>query len=78
MGLCEIRSCPRKSWITQVDSSIKELELQDKVLNVKSIREAIDRMECEEIEVALEHKCKMSLYRELKWGLGPEEDFEHP
>ena len=32
---------PRKSWIAQVNSLKKELDLQDKVLNAKIIKEAL-------------------------------------
>ena len=46
------RGCPRKSWFAQVDSLKKELDLQDEVLNVKFIRKALERRECEEFEVA--------------------------
>ena len=45
-------------------------------MNVKLIRKALDRRECEEFEVALKHKSKMCLYEELKQEVGPEECLE--
>ena len=70
------RGHPRKSWVVQVDSLKKELDLQDEALNVKLIRKALNRRECEEFEVALQHKFKLCLYRELKWEVRPEEYLE--
>ena len=60
------RVCPRKSWIMQVDSLRKELDLQDTVLDVELIRKAIDKRECEDFEVYLQQKSKLRLYRKLK------------
>ena len=45
-------------------------------MNVKLIRKALDRREHEEFEVALHHKSKLRLYRELKWEVRPEEYLE--
>ena len=55
----------RKSWLAQVDSLVKHLDLQDKELTVKIIREAIDKRECRQFETALQHKSKLPVYREL-------------
>ena len=49
---------PRKSWIPPVNSLKKEVDLQDKVLSVKQIKNGLDQRECEEFEVALQHKSK--------------------
>ena len=38
----------------------------DKALEVKQIKEALARRECEEFEMALQHKLKLDVYRELK------------
>ena len=66
---------PRKSWLTHVNSSRKELDLQDKIWErkLKPIKEALDRRECEEFEMALRHKSKLRVYKELKRGVGFEE-----
>ena len=48
---------------------MKNLDLQDKDLAVKLIREAIDKGgECWQFETALQHTCrsKLRVYRELK------------
>ena len=39
----------------------------------KLIKEALDRRECEEFEMALRHKSKLRVYKELKRGVGFEE-----
>ena len=64
---------PRKCWIAHVNSLRKELDLQDKILERKLIKEALDRRECEEFEMALRHKSKLLVYKELKRGVGFEE-----
>ena len=69
------KGCPRKSWIAQGDSLRKELNLQDKVLSVNQIKRALDQRECEEFEVALQHKSKLHVYRELKREVGFEDYF---
>ena len=43
----------------------KELNLPDKVLKVKVTKEAVDKRECGEFELALQHKPKLHVYREL-------------
>ena len=50
------RGRPRKSWVVQVNSLKKKLDLQGEDLNVKLIRKALDRREHEEFEVDLQHK----------------------
>ena len=45
------KGCPRKSWLAQVDSLKKELDL--KVLDIKLFKKALDEGECEEFEIAL-------------------------
>ena len=64
---------PRKCWLAHVNSLSKELDLQDKILEIKLIKEALDRRECEEFEMALRHKSKFHVYKELKRGVGFEE-----
>ena len=39
----------------------------------KLIKEALDRRQCEEFEMALRHKSKWCVYKELKCGVGFEE-----
>ena len=53
------RGHPRKSWLAQVDLLVKHLDLQDKDLAVKLIREAIDKRKCGQFEIALQHKSKL-------------------
>ena len=48
----------------------KELNLQDKVLKIKLIKEALNKRECEEFETSLQYKLKLSVYKELTCGLG--------
>ena len=51
----------------------KELDLQDKTLERKLIKETLDRRECKEFEMALCHKSKLDVYKELKRGFGFEQ-----
>ena len=46
------------------------MDLQDKILERKLIKEALDRRECEEFDMALRHKSKLRVYKELKRGVG--------
>ena len=64
------RGHPRKSWLAQVDSLVKDLDLQDKNLAVKIIKEAIDKRECGQFGTALWHK-------ELKGEIEFEEYFKY-
>ena len=64
---------PRKCWLTRVNFLRKELDLQDKMLGRKLIKEALDRRECEELEMALRHKSRLPVYKELKRGVRFEE-----
>ena len=41
-----------------------------KVLDIKLIKKALDKRECEEYEIALQHKSKLIVYKELKWETG--------
>ena len=50
---------PRESWLAQVDSLKKEVDLCDKVLDIKLIKKALDKRECEELKMTLEHKSKL-------------------
>ena len=68
---------PKKSWLAQVDILKKELGLQDRVLDLKLIKEALDKRECEEFKMALQHKSKLRVYRELKREFGFEEYLTH-
>ena len=62
----------QKCWYAHVNSLKKELNLQDKVLKTKLIKEALDKRECEEFEMALQHKLKWCVYKELKRRVGLE------
>ena len=68
---------PRKTWLAQVDSLKRELDLQDKALNIKIMKEALAKRECEEFEMCLQHKSKLQVYREVKRKVGFEEYFEY-
>ena len=48
---------PTNSLVAQVDSLMKELDLQDKVLVEKLIRRALAKTECQEFEMALQCTC---------------------
>ena len=61
--------CPRKCWLAQVHSLKKELFVQDEGLETKINKGGIDKRECEEIEIALQHKAKLYAYRGLKQEL---------
>ena len=61
---------PKKCWLAHVNCLKKELILQDKVLKTKLIKEALDKRECEKFEMALQHKSKLRVYKELKGGVG--------
>ena len=50
---------PRRSWLAQVEFLKTELGLQDQVLNIKLIKKALDKSECKEFEMALQHKFKL-------------------
>ena len=49
------------------------MNVQDKILEIKLIKEALERRECEEFEMALRHKSKLCVYKELKRGVEFEE-----
>ena len=49
------------------------MDLQDKILERKLIKEALDKRECEEFEMAFRHKSKLRVNKELKRGVGFEE-----
>ena len=59
-----------KCWLANVNSLTKELNLQDKILRIKLIKEALDEHECEEFEMAIQHKFKSHVYMELKCVVG--------
>ena len=48
----------------------KELDLQDKVLDVRIVLKALDKRECEEFEMAMQRKSKLHIYSELNSRLG--------
>ena len=60
-----------------MNSLKKELNLQDEVLESKLIKEALDKGECEEFEMALQHKSKLRVHKELKREVGFEEYLQH-
>ena len=43
----------RKCWLAQVNSLTKELNLQDKALEVKLVKEVLAKRKCDEFETAL-------------------------
>ena len=53
------RSHPRKFWLAEVDLLMKDLDLQDRELAIKIIREAIDKRECRQFETTLQYKSKL-------------------
>ena len=66
-------SHPRRSWFAQVELLRKELDLQDQVLRIKVIKKVLDKRECKEFEMAIQHKSKLRVYRALKQEIGFEE-----
>ena len=46
---------PIRSWLAQVELLRKELGLQDQVLNLKLVKRVVDKRECEEFEMVLQH-----------------------
>ena len=47
------------------------MNLQDKILEIKLIKESLDKRECEEFEMALQHKIQNCMfYKELKQRVG--------
>ena len=70
------RGHPTNPWVAQVDTLKKELDLQDKVLDVKGCRKPLDKRQWEEFELALQCKSKLCFYRELKQDVGFEEYLE--
>ena len=71
------RGRPRKCWVARVNSLKKELNLQDKILELKQVKEALVKRECEKFEMALQHKSKLRVYKELTRGVGYEEYLKH-
>ena len=61
---------PRKCWLSHVICLRKELNLQDKILEIKLHKEVLAKRGSEEFEMALCHKSKLCVYKELKMGLG--------
>ena len=59
--------------VCQLNLLKKELNLPDKVLYIKVVKEALDKREHEEFVLALRHKPKFRVYRELEWEGGCEE-----
>ena len=71
--------CPRKPWFAQVDSLNNDLNLPDKVLDVKLILKTLDQGEFEEFEMAPQHKSKVCtcIFRVCKWEVGFKEYLEY-
>ena len=42
-------------------------------MDIKLIKEALDKKECEEFEMAIQHKSKLRVYKEWKYGVRFEE-----
>ena len=57
---------PRKCWLAHVNSLRKGSNLQVKILEIKLTKQALDKIECEEFEIALQPKSKLRIYKELK------------
>ena len=49
------------------------MNLQGKILEIKLIKEALEKRECEEFEMSWRHKSKLFVYKKLKRGVGFEE-----
>ena len=64
---------PRKSWLARVDSLKKELDLWDEFLEIKLIKEVLDKKECEKLQSI----SKLQVYMELKLEIGFEEYLEY-
>ena len=62
---------PRKCWLVRVYFLKKELNLHDKILDMKLIKDPL--IKCEEFEMALQHKSKLHVCKELKCGVWFEE-----
>ena len=60
-----------------MESLKKEFNFQDKVLDIKLIKRALDKTKYEEFEMALQHKSKLYIYRELKWEVGLDKYLEY-
>ena len=56
---------------------MKHLDLHNKELAIKIIREAINKRECGQFETALQHESKLRMYRELKGEIDSEEYLKH-
>ena len=46
-------------------------------MEIKLIKEALNKRECEEFEMPLQHKSKLHVYKELKGEVGFEEYLKH-
>ena len=46
-------------------------------MEIKLIKEALDKRECEEFEMTLQHNSKLCVYKELKCGVGIGECLEY-
>ena len=54
---------PRICWLAHVNSLKKGLNLEDKILEIRLIKEALDNREWEDFEMALRHKSKLGVIR---------------
>ena len=70
---------PCKSlWLpARIESLKKELDLQNKVLDIKLIYNAIESRELREFEMALQKKSKLCIYKQLKGEVGIEQHLEY-
>ena len=50
---------PGKSWLAQVEFLKKELGLLDQDQDIKLFENVLDKRECEEFEMALQHESKL-------------------
>ena len=55
----------------------KELGLQDQDLDIKKIMKALHKRECKVFEIALQHKSKLRVHKELKSEILFEEYLEY-
>ena len=63
--------------VTGTESLKQELDLQSKVVDVKKIHSTIESRELRVFEVALEHKSKLHIHKELQEQVGLQEYLEY-
>ena len=71
------RGHPKKSWVTGIELLKKELDLQNKVFDIKQILNTTGSSELKESEMVLQHKSKLHNCKGLKEVIGFEEYLEY-